>query len=163
MSLLLNTDAIVALGLLVFFALVAYAGAHRLILKGLDDRANAIRSQLDEARALREEAQATFAEFERKQREVQSQAEDIVAHARREAEQAAEKAKADLAASIERRMKAADDQLAMAEANAVKEIRDRAIKVSIAAAEEVIRARMTDDQAAELADQGIAGLATRLH
>jgi hypothetical protein len=62
----------------------------------LDKRADGIKSELDEARALREEAQTLLASYERKQREVAEQSERIVAQARTDAESAAEAAKADL-------------------------------------------------------------------
>ena len=94
----------------------------------LDKRADGIRTDLDEARGLREEAQALLASYERKQREVQDQADRIVAQARAEAEAAAEQAKADLRQSIDRRLAAAEDQIASAEAAAVREVRDRAVQ-----------------------------------
>ena len=103
MSLLNDSYFVVGLSFFLFFGLLAYLGVHKFVLGKLDERADRIRQELDEVRRLREDAQATFAEFERKQREVESQAEEIVAHAKAEAEQAAEIAKKDLAASIDRR------------------------------------------------------------
>ena len=129
----------------------------------LDRRADRIREELDEVRRLREEAQAIFAEFERKHREVDTQVGEIVAHAKLEAEQAAENAKADLAASIERRLRGADEQIEMAEANAAREVRDRAVQVAIAAAAEVMAARLTAARADALVDAGIKCVGERLH
>ena len=110
MEFLYDSNVVVTISFTIFIGILDYVGVHKLLLKALDDRADRIRKELDEARRLREEAQATFAEFERKQREVSAQAEDIVAHAREEAEAAAVKAKEDLKASIARRLKAADEQ-----------------------------------------------------
>jgi F-type H+-transporting ATPase subunit b len=129
----------------------------------LDARADRIRSELDEARRLREEAQATFAEFERRSREVQGQADEIVTHAKAEAEKAAANAMADLEHSIKRRLKAADEQIGMAEANAVREVKDKAVQVAIAAAAEVMAARMTDDKANALIDASIKRVGERLN
>ena len=152
MSLFQDSHFTVAVAFFLFLGLLAYLGVHRLVGKMLDDRAERIRSELDEARRLREEAQATFAEFERQSREVEAQAGEIVAHA-----------KADLAHSIERRLKAADEQIAMAEASAVREVRDRAIQVAVAAAAEVMAAKMTDEKAGALIDDAIKAVGERLH
>ena len=163
MSLLNDSYFVVALSFVLFFGLLAYLGVHKFLGAKLDERADRIREELDEVRRLREEAQATFAEFERKQREVQGQADEIVAHAKHEAEQAAEIAKADLAASIERRLKGADEQIAMAEASAVREVRDRAVQVAIAAAAEVMASQMTAEKADALVEDAIKSVGERLH
>jgi F-type H+-transporting ATPase subunit b len=163
MSIFYDSYFVVGLSLFIFLGLLAYLGVHKFLGKALDDRADRIRGELDEVRRLREEAQATFAEFERKQREVQSQAEEIVAHAKVEAEQAAEIAKADLAASIERRLKGADEQIAMAEANAVREVRNRAVQVAIAAAGEVMAARLGEAKADALIEDAIKRVGEKMH
>ncbi len=163
MSLLNDSHFVVALSFVLFFALLAYLGVHRFLGRALDQRADRIREELDEVRRLREEAQAIFAEFERKHRGVEAQTGEIVAHAKAEAEQAAENAKADLAASIERRLRGADEQIAMAEASAVREVRDRAVQVAIAAAAEVMAARLTAAKADALVDDAIRSVGERLH
>jgi len=163
MSLLHDSHFVVGIAFVLFIALLAYLGVHKLLGKALDDRADRIRAELDEVRRLREEAQATFAEFERKQREVQEQADEIVAHAKVEAEQAAELAKEELAASIERRLRGADEQIAMAEANAVREVRNRAVQVAIAAAAEVMAARLSDAKADALIEDAIKRVGERMH
>lgn len=158
-----DSNVVVTISFLIFFGILGYVGVHRLIFRTLDARADRIRAELDEARRLREEAQATFAEFERKQREVLGLADDIVALAREEAETAARKGRAELAASIERRLRAADEQIRMAEASALREVRDRAVEVAIAAAGRVIADRLGDDRAHALVDQSIEAVGTRLH
>ena len=163
MSLLQDSHFVVGISFFLFFGLLAYLGVHKFLAGALDQRADRIREELDEVRRLREEAQAVFAEFERKHREVDTQAGEIVAHAKVEAEQAAERAKADLAASIERRLRAADEQIAMAEDNAVREVRDRAVQVAIAAAAEVMASRMSDDKADALVEDAIESVGERLH
>ena len=163
MGLLYDSWFVVGLALFLFLALIGYFGVHKLVGGMLDARAERIRRELDEVRGLREEAQATFAQFERKQREVEGQAQEIVEHARDEAKRAAEKAKADLAASIERRLKGAEEQIALAEAKAVREIRDRAVEIAVAAAAEVMKKRISDEKADALIEQSIAKVGERLH
>ncbi|SFL31251.1 F0F1 ATP synthase subunit B [Shimia haliotis] len=158
-----NTDFIVTLGFLLFIAVLFYFKVPSLLGGMLDKRAEDIKSELDEARALREEAQTVLASYERKQREVQEQAERIVAQAKDEAQKAAVQAKEDLAQSIERRLAAAKDQIASAEASAVKEVRDQAIVVAIAAAEDVITKQMSAADANKLIESGIAEVDAKLH
>lgn len=163
MSLLYNSTFLVGVSFVLFMLLLGYLGVHKLLAKKLDERADGIRDELADARRLREEAQELFAEFERKQKEVANQAEEIVAHAKVEAETAAERAKADIATSIERRLKAADEQIGLAEANAVKEVKDKAVSVAIAAANEVLTSRVgaTEDDA--LIQAAIKDVGAKLH
>lgn len=163
MAIFHDTWFVFALSVVIFLGILAYFRVHRLVTNALDGRAERIRKELDEVRRLREEAQATFAQFERKSREVDAQAQEIVDHARREAEQAAEKARADLEASIERRLKQAEEQIGMAESRALREVRNRAVEVAIAAAGEVIAAKMPDDKADALIDDAIRRVGEQLH
>ncbi|MEL7082636.1 MAG: ATP F0F1 synthase subunit B, partial [Pseudomonadota bacterium] len=119
-----NTDFVVSISFLIFIGILVYFKVPGMLGRMLNDRAAGIESELEEARALREEAQTLLASYERKQKEVQEQADRIVAHAKTDAEEAAELAKADLEASIARRLAAATEQIASAEASAVKEVRD---------------------------------------
>jgi F-type H+-transporting ATPase subunit b len=160
---LTNTDFIVTVAFLIFVGILVYFKIPGMIGGLLDKRAAQIRSDLDEARALREEAQSLLASFERKHEEVKGQAERIVSHARQEAEDAATIAKADLARSIERRLKAAEDQIASAEAAALKEVKDQAAQIAIAAAGDVIAKAMTAKEAGKLIDESIATVEAKLH
>src|SRR5699024_3227271 len=118
---------------------------------------------LEEARRLREEAQEIYASYERRQREVRGQADDIVTNARREAQAQADKAKADLQTSIERRLKAAEDQIASAENDAVRAVRDRAVQTAIAAASEILREQGAGADRSAGIDHAIEEVSQRLH
>lgn len=158
-----NTDFVVLLGFIVFIAVLFYFKVPGLIGGLLDKRAEGIRSDLEEAKALREEAQTLLASYERKQKEVQEQAGRIVESAKEEAARAAETAKAEIAASVARRLSAAEDQIASAEAAAVREIRDRAISVAVGAAQQVIADQMTAAQGNKLIDEAIATVDAKLN
>ncbi len=158
-----NTDFVVLLGFIVFIAVLFYFKVPGMIGGALDNRAEGIKSELDEARALHEEARSLLASYERKQREVQTQADAIVAAAKDDAALAAEQAKADLEKSIARRLAAAQDQIASAEASAVKEVRDQAITVAVSAANAVLAKQMTAAQANKLIDSAIADVDAKLH
>lgn len=158
-----NTNFVVLLAFLLFIGVLFYFKVPGLLGGLLDKRAEGIQSELDEARALREEAQTLLASYERKHKEVQAQADRIVATAKEEAAVAAETAREDLKASISRRLAAADDQIASAQASAVKEVRDQAIAIAVAASREVIAKQMTAADSNKLIDDAIAQVDAKLH
>ncbi|SOH94672.1 F-type H+-transporting ATPase subunit b [Monaibacterium marinum] len=163
MSFLYDTNIVVAIAFVIFVGFLIYAGVPGKIAKLLDDRADKIKADLAEARALREEAQQILASYERKQQEVEQLAAEIVSKAKAEAQQNADAAKADLAASIERRIASAKDQIASAEAGAVREVKDRAVEVAIAAAQDVITTQMDAARASDLIDSAIEQVGAKLH
>ncbi|WP_296764303.1 F0F1 ATP synthase subunit B [Sediminimonas sp.] len=158
-----NTDFIVLLGFLLFVGVLIYFKVPGLLMGMLDKRAAGIRSELDEARALREEAQALLASYERQQKEAQAQADRIVAQAKDEANASAEQAKQDIKRSVERRKQAAEEQLASAEAKAIRQVRDQAIAVAIEAARDVVAKKMTAAQGNALIDDAIEEVDKKLH
>ena len=160
---LYNTDFVVTVAFIGFLAVVLYLGVPKMLGKILDDRADGIRSELEEARSLHEEAKALLASYEKKQAEVQAQADRIVEAARVEAAAAAEQAKADIKNSVARRMVAAEEQIASAEASAIKDVRDEAIIVAVAAARDIIENQMTEADGNGLIDDAINQVGIKLH
>lgn len=158
-----NTDFVVMLGFLLFIAILLYFKVPSMVLGLLDKRAATIAAQLEEARALREEAQSLLADCERRHRDVQDQSERIVAQAKAEAERMAEQARSALQEAIARRVAAAQDQIASAEASAIRQLRDQAVGVSIEAAGRILANQMTQDRAHALIDTGIALVEEKLH
>jgi F-type H+-transporting ATPase subunit b len=163
MEFLNNTNIVVGIGFVIFVGILLYVGVPQMLTRRLDERAVRIKSNLDEARALREEAQTLLASFERRQKEVATQAEEIVAAARHEAEQAAEAAKEDIRRSVARRMQTAAEQIAAAEQAAVRQIKDRAVAVAVAAAGDVIREKLRAEEADALIDGAIDEVGRKLH
>jgi F-type H+-transporting ATPase subunit b len=158
-----NTDFVVLLGFIAFVALLVYLKVPAKLTGMLDARAATIKAELDEARALREEAKSILATYERRQKEVQEQADRIVSSARDEAFAAAEQAKADLKTAIARRLAAANDQIASAEASAIRQVREQAVAVAIAAAGDILAKQMTAEAAAASIDDAIAQVEARMH
>ncbi len=160
---LTNTNLIVVMAFLVFIGILIYFKVPGKIGEMLDGRAAGIRSELDEAKALREEAQTLLASYERKQKDVQEQAARIVETAKEEAARAANQAKDDIKASVARRVAAAEDQIASAQQAAVNEVRDSAITVAIGAARDVVAKQLTAADGNKLIDEAIADVAAKLH
>lgn len=158
-----NTDFVVSIGFLVFIGILLRYKVPGKIAGLLDARAAQIKSELEEARTLRDEAKALLASYEKKQKDVLEQSERIVASAKEEAMTAAAQAKADLKTAIARRLAAAEDQIASAEAAAIREVREKAISVAVAAAGDVLAKQMTAEGAAASIDSAIAQVEAKLH
>ncbi len=158
-----NTNFVVLVAFLVFLVVLLYFKVPSMLGGLLDKRAVDIKSELDEARAIHEEAREIYASFERKTREVQEQADRIVATAKADAELSSEQAKVDLEASIARRLAAAVEQIASAEKAAIKEVRDSAVGVAIAAAGDAISSSLKDGDQSKMVDDAIASVGAKLH
>ncbi len=158
-----NTNFVVLIAFIVFVGILLYFKVPAMIGGMLDKRAESIRAELAEARALREEAQALLASYERKQKEVAAQAERIVANAKDEAAKAAAQAKEDIKTSVSRRIATAKEQITSAQDAAMREVRDRAVSVAIVAAQDVIAAQMTAAQGNKLIDDAIKVVEAKLH
>jgi F-type H+-transporting ATPase subunit b len=158
-----NTNFVVLVAFLLFVGVLFHFNVPGLLAGMLDKRASGIQDDLNEARKLRDEAASVLASYERKQKEVAAQSERIVAHAKEEATLAAEQAKEDLKKSIARRLAAAEDQIASAQAAAVREVRDQAVIIAVGAARDVIAKQMTAADGNQLIDAAIAEVETKLH
>jgi F-type H+-transporting ATPase subunit b len=130
-------------------------GAHRRVVTGIDARQARIRSELDEAVRLREEAQAVLAEFEKKAREAESEAASIVSGAKAEAERLAVEAKARMEDFVLRRTRMAEAKIAQAEAQALADVRAAAADTAVAAAEKILAAAARGKIAEDLLARGI--------
>lgn len=160
---LYNTNFVVLLAFLLFIGVLIKAGAPAKIGAMLDARAVGIKANLDEARALRDEAKVLLASYEAKHKEVQAQSARIIANAKEEAQAAADNAKAELAESIARRLTSAQEQIAAAEASALRQVRESAIAVAVAAAGEVLAQQKTAASAAAAIDASIAQVEAKFH
>jgi len=153
----------VTVAFLVFVLVLLYYKVPAMIGKALDERADGIRKELDQARRVREEAQTLLADYQRKHRSVGEEAEAIVAQARHEAEAFAEETRRTLKEQLERRTKLAEEKIARAEGQAIDEVRAAAVDLAIAAAEKILREKASGAAGAALIDQSIRDLKTRLN
>lgn len=161
--LLRSAEFWVAVSFVVFILILVYYKVPRLIAKALDDRAETIRKELDEARRLREEAAKLLADYQKKHRNAGQEAEAIVEEARREAQALAQETRVSLADTLERRTKQAEDKIARAEAQAVDEVRAAAVDLAMSAAEKILREKASGAAGAALIDESIRGLKGRLN
>lgn len=158
-----NPEYWVLVAFVLFCGLLWRAGVPGQIGKALDGRAEAIRTELDEARRLREEAQNLLAEYQKKQREAEGEARVIIENARREAEALAAETRKSLVEQVERRTRAAEEKIARAEAQAVSDVRTRAIEDALAASARILAAKSSAGAGAALIDATIADIKTKLN
>jgi F-type H+-transporting ATPase subunit b len=148
-------EAWVAFAFLCFLALLAYLGVYRKLIDSLDQRQARIKGDLDEAKRLREEAQALLADFERKGRAAESEAEAIIASAKAEAERLATEAKSRMEDFVARRTKMAETKIAQAEAQALADVRSAAAHAAVVAAEKILSTAAKGKVAEDLLAKGI--------
>ncbi|WP_300395676.1 ATPase [Henriciella sp.] len=129
----------VAFSALVVFLIIAGAlGAFKFVGRSLDERAEGIQKQLDESRALREEAAAMLAEAERKQKEADQTAEAMIKQAKADAKLMVEQARKDLADKVARREAQAEARIARAEAEAAEDVRRAAADAATRASKDIL-------------------------
>lgn len=143
------------IGLVLFIALIAYLKVPGKIGGALDKRADDIRDELEEARRLREEAQALLSDYQRKRHEAEEEAANIVAEATAEAERLTVETNKALEEMIARRTKAAEDKIAQAESQAVKEVRSKAADIAVRAAEDILSSKVKDKVADDILAKSI--------
>ena len=128
----------VTVGLVLFLGILVYFKVPGFISRALDARAEKIHSDLDEARRLREEAQALLAEFQQKRKDAEKEAADIVTAAKREAEILLGEAHKKTEDYVARRAAIAEQKIAQAEREAVNEVRSSAVDIAVEAARRLL-------------------------
>jgi F-type H+-transporting ATPase subunit b len=159
----LNPSFWVGAAFVVFLGVLAYYKVHRMILEALDLRAAKIKEEIETAQRLRDEAQALLASYERKQRDAMKEAEEMLAQARAQAARDQDSARRKLDETVARREQLALEKIALAEAQAEKDVRNAAVEAAVAAARDVIAKNLSGDRAAALVDDSIRDLRRRLH
>jgi F-type H+-transporting ATPase subunit b len=153
----------VAVAFVIFVGVLIYVRAHKIAVAAIDARRAGIEAELDQARRLKEEAQALLAQYQRKQREADTEAAAILAGARAEAERLTLEANAKMEDFLARRTKMAEAKIAQAEAQALADVRAAAAEAAAAAAEQVLRQTVKGQVADDLISKGIADLKRKLN
>lgn len=162
MSALLQDPTFWTLIAFVIFIVALFKPMKKALLSGLDSRIETIRSEVEQAQQLREEAQTLLASYQRKQREAQQEAEGIVNRAKQDAENHRAEAEKDLKALLERQKELAVEKIAQAEATAVQEVREIAVDLAVAATEKILAEKVTGSLSDSLVDKAVAELPQKL-
>ncbi|MET3600236.1 F0F1 ATP synthase subunit B [Martelella mangrovi] len=150
-------------GLVLFFIVVAYFKVPGILLRSLDSRADEIRDELAEAKRLREEAQHVLADYQRKRREAEDEAKDIVAAAEREAQAIKEEAHRKTQEYVERRTAFSEQKIRQAEQDAIEAVRSAAVDVAVDAARIVLEKKATPAVQSKLFSKSVDSVKKRLN
>jgi F-type H+-transporting ATPase subunit b len=162
LEILAEPETWVAIAFVIFVGILVRLGVPGMIVKVLDDRSARIKAELDEAARLRQEAEAVLAQYRRKQKEAETEAEAIILNARGEAERLASEARAKVEDFVARRTRIAETKIAQAEAQALADVRAAAADAAVAAAERILIDTTRGSAADALVAEGIRGLKTQL-
>ena len=153
----------VAVSFFIFIGVLVYFGVHMKVVSALDARALLISKELEEARRLREEAEKVLADYRRKLGDVVTEVDNITALATTEAKTLAAETRQSLKEYFDRRIKLAEEKIARAEMETVREFRSVAVDAAIAAAQNLIAAKLTPDRAKKLVSESIKALKSKLN
>jgi F-type H+-transporting ATPase subunit b len=153
----------VLVAFVIFIAGMVYLGVPGKITSALDSRAAKIRAELEEARSLREEASRVLADYARKRDQAEREAQEIVASAKLDAERLAADAKLKAEEFVARRTKMAEQKIALAEAQAIAEVRAAAADAAIGAAEKVLVGQTKGPLGEQLFDKGLSEVRGKLN
>jgi len=153
----------VAIAFVILMGVFVYVGVHRTVLKSLDNRRDRIKAELDEARKLKDEAAALLAQYRARHATAEKEAQDIVASARAEAERIAAEAKVKLEDFIARRTKTAEGKIALAEAQAMADVRAAAANAAVTAAATILSQSVKGSLADSLLTKGIEEVRAKLN
>ena len=149
--------------LFIFLGIVFYYKVPGMITRSLDERAARIRDELEEARRLREEAQQLLAEYQRKRKDAEKEAGDIVAAAEREAGQLVEEARQRTEDYVARRTALAEQKIAQAERDAVNEVRASAVDIAVEAARRLLAGKVDGKVSGDLFRSSLDQVRTKLN
>jgi F-type H+-transporting ATPase subunit b len=152
----------VAVSFFIFVGVLVYFGVHKKIASLLDTRALLISKELEEASRLRDEAEKVLADYRRKLGDVVTEVDNMIALATKEAGTLAAETRQSLKEHFDRRIKLAEEKIARAEMEAVREFRSVAVDAAIAAAQNLIATKLTPDRAKKLVSKSIEALKSKL-
>lgn len=153
----------VALSFATVIGAFIYFGLPKKLMQSLDTQAAEIAKELEEARALRTEAEKVLADYDAQRKQAEKQAEEIVAQAKQTAERTAAEARESMQATMQRRAKQAEEKIARAEEQLQKEVRAAIATMAVEAAAHLVASGMTADAAQKLVDANIADIGSQLN
>ncbi|THD50513.1 MAG: ATP F0F1 synthase subunit B [Bradyrhizobium sp.] len=153
----------VAVAFVILMGVFVYFGIHRTVLTTLDHRSNRIKAELDDARRLKDEAAKLLAEYKARHATAEREAEDIIASAKAEAERIASEAKTKMEDFVARRTKTAENKIALAEAQALADVRAAAANAAVTAASTILSQTVKGPIAEDLLAKGITEVREKLN
>jgi F-type H+-transporting ATPase subunit b len=159
----LQAEFWVAVAFLLLMGVFGWFGIHRTIIKALDTRSARIKQELDDARRLRDEAAALLADYKARHASAEREAADIITSAQEEAQRIAAEAKTKMEDFVARRTKTAESKIALAEAQALADVRAAAADAAVTAATTILSQSVKGSVADDLVTKGIGEVRSKLN
>lgn len=145
------------------FAAFAFKIGRKSVLGALDAKIEEIKTEIETAERLRVEAQELLAQYQRKQRDAETEAAEILRKAQDQANAIAVTAETDLSELMARREIQLSERLRRLEENAIAEIQNHAAELAVAATTEMIIQTLDEKTNAKLNEDTINSLAKHLN
>jgi F-type H+-transporting ATPase subunit b len=153
----------VAIAFVILMVVFGYLGVFKSAMSALDKRAERIKAELDDATRLKQEAAKVLADYKARSAAAEREAADIIANAKSEAERIATEAKAKMEDFVARRTKTAESKIALAEAQAVADVRAAAAEAAVQAASTILSQSVKGQVADDLLAKGITEVRQKLN
>lgn len=145
------------------FAVFAFRFGKDSLLAKLDGRIDDIKREIETAESLRVEAQELLAQFQRKQRDAEKEAKEIVDTAKKHANEVKKQADKDLKELMARREKQLAERLDRMEQAAADRIRAHAADLAVQATSTLIAKEMNKKTDSVLVNDSIDNLRKNFH
>jgi F-type H+-transporting ATPase subunit b len=153
----------VAVAFVILMVVFGYVGVFKSAMTALDHRADRIKAELADATRLKEEAAKVLADYKARSATAEREAADIIANAKAEAERIAADAKAKMEDFVARRTKTAESKIALAEAQALADVRAAAAEAAVQAASTILSQSVKGQVADDLLAKGINEVRQKLN
>jgi F-type H+-transporting ATPase subunit b len=159
----LEAETWVTIAFIILIGVFIWLGVHRTVLTALDHRADRIKAELDDAVRLKEEAAKVLDDYKARRASAEREAQEIIANARAEAERIAAEAKTKMEDFVTRRTKTAESKIALAESQALADVRAAAADAAVQAASTILSQSVKGSLADDLLGKGIAEVRQKLN
>ncbi|WP_441258514.1 F0F1 ATP synthase subunit B family protein [Bradyrhizobium sp. 521_C7_N1_3] len=153
----------VAIAFVILMVVFGYLGVFKSAMTALDHRAARIKAELDDATRLKQEAAKVLADYKARSATAEREAAEIIANAKSEAERIATEAKAKMEDFVARRTKTAESKIALAEAQALADVRAAAAEAAVQAASTILSQSVKGQVADDLLAKGINEVRQKLN
>ena len=129
----------ITISFFIFFAILIYLKVPQKINNSLTDKINEIQKELEEAEKLKEEAKNLFADYENKIDKSKKETKEIIDSAKKESEKTIIEKTKKFHQIIEERKTSTEQKIVQMKENALKDIKNISVKISIEAVENLIK------------------------
>jgi F-type H+-transporting ATPase subunit b len=147
---------------LIILVVLVWKPVRKNVLGALDARAEKIRTDLDEAQRLHEEAKALLAKYERQLHEGEKLASQIEAQGDAQRRRFEERMRTDYETALKRRTELAMERIQQEESQAVQEVRARAADLAIRATRRILVDKVGEGEAQTLVRNAIEEVRRKL-